>query len=304
MNIENILKRLSIIKLLYKIGIEQSQQGEMISHFSILSFHDSIEMFLKLSAENKNKKDCQNFMQYWEKIPELTLKESMRNLNLSRVNLKHKGLLPSKIDIESARVNTSDFFNQNTKIIFDIEFKDVSLFELIKSENIKEFLIKAQNLLNENQFEDSAKNCTIAFYELLNGYKENKSESYYDNPFKLTEKVSFRNSGWGNDKTPIDQKLKEIFDKVNKNFKNLESSIEVLSLGLNYKKYLKFKILEPNSYKDSQGKYIFYESNLVISWNKENCQFMIDFVLDSILKLQEFDFEYKDLGVSRNGGLF
>ena len=51
---ELLVKRLSIIKLLYKIGFEQSKQTESISFFSILSFHDSIEMFLKLAAEHKD----------------------------------------------------------------------------------------------------------------------------------------------------------------------------------------------------------------------------------------------------------
>lgn len=32
------------------------------------------------------------FMDYWNKIPELTLKESMRILKERRVNIKHKGL--------------------------------------------------------------------------------------------------------------------------------------------------------------------------------------------------------------------
>ena len=30
-------------------------------------------------------------------------------------------------------------------------------------------------------------------------------------------------------------------------------------------------------------------------WTKENCQYCIDFVLDSSLKLQEFDFDINEL---------
>ena len=87
---ELIIKRLSLIKYLYKIGLDQSYQSETIGAFSVLSFHDSIEMFLKLYAEHRNEKsDKFDFMTYWETFPELTLKESMRNLNERRKNIKH-----------------------------------------------------------------------------------------------------------------------------------------------------------------------------------------------------------------------
>jgi len=296
MNKDLIIKRLSIIKILYKIGIEQSKQSEMTSFFSILSFHDSVEMFLKLSAELKNIKDCQNFMGYWEKIPELTLKESMRNLNSKRVNIKHKGLIPGKADIESSRVNTTDFFNQNTKNIFGVDFSDISLLELIKFDKTKDYLIDAKKLLDKSDFKSCVQEISKGFYELLKEYKDSKGESFYSTPFDLTERVSFRNSGWGDEKTAIDNKLKDTFNIVNENFKNIEKAIEVISLGLNYKKYIKFKLLTPKFYITSQNEYVFY-SDKVKNWSKENCNFMIDFVLDSAFTLQEFDFNYSDLKI-------
>src|SRR5882672_909976 len=97
LDIEILTRRLVRIKHLYKIGIAQSYQNENIGIFSILAFHDSIEMFLKLLSEHKGIDSSKfNFLEYWDKIPTLTLKESMRNLNARRVNLKHKGLLPAK----------------------------------------------------------------------------------------------------------------------------------------------------------------------------------------------------------------
>ncbi|WP_299156961.1 hypothetical protein [uncultured Christiangramia sp.] len=297
MNKEQKLKRLSIIKLLFRIGIEQSKKNEMLAQFSILSFHDSIEMFLKLATEIRDKKDCKNFMQYWEQLPELTLKESMRNLNTIRVNLKHKGVMPSKLDIESARVNSIDFFNQNTKKFFDIEFKEISLFELIKFERCKTRLIKADKFLSENQLEESAKESTLAFQELLEDYKETKSDQLRDNPFKIVESISYRKAYWEDPDEPIDRNLKKLFQTVNENFRNLEKAVEVLTLGLDYKKYAKFKILTPEVMRTLNGEYHFHSKNN-IDHNKENCEFLIDFILDSALTLQEFDFAYDDLGLS------
>lgn len=89
---EIIIRRLAIIKYLYNLGAQQSMQVDMVAGFSILSFHDCAEMFLLLVAENKGMKGENVFMDYWNKIPELTLKESMRILKERRVNIKHKGL--------------------------------------------------------------------------------------------------------------------------------------------------------------------------------------------------------------------
>ncbi|WP_272022154.1 hypothetical protein [Olleya namhaensis] len=287
MNQEIILKRLSIVKLLYKIGIEQSYKGEMTSFFSILSFHDSIEMFLKLAVEKNNKKDCQNFMEYWEKLPKLTLKEAMRNLNANRVNLKHKGITPSKIDIETSRVNTTSFFDQNAKTYFGIDFKDVSLFELIKYKSTQELLISANDKLGNKNFKECAIECTKAFNELLLEYKKSKSAGYsYKTPFDLVKTVSSRDSGIN----------KNSVGTINENFKNIETALQVISLGIDYKKYIKFNILTPEFYKSMQGNYQIREND-----NKKltelNCEFLIDFVLDSALTLQDFDFDFSDVAL-------
>ena len=78
---EIIIRRLAIIKYLYNVGVQQSRQVETVAGFSILAFHDCAEMFLLLVSENKgDNSDRWSFMEFWNQYPELTLKESMRNL--------------------------------------------------------------------------------------------------------------------------------------------------------------------------------------------------------------------------------
>ncbi len=133
---EIIIRRLAIIKYLYNIGIQQSMQVDTIAGFSILSFHDCAEMFLLLVAENKGIKASETFMDYWDKCPELTLKESMKSLKDRRVSIKHKGQFPSKSDIEISRITMSNFMEENTSIQFGLEFKDISVSNLISFKNI------------------------------------------------------------------------------------------------------------------------------------------------------------------------
>ncbi|WP_416866765.1 MAG: hypothetical protein ACMVP2_03710 [Imperialibacter sp.] len=290
---EIVLKRLAIIKHLFRIGVEQSYQVETVAAFSILSFHDSIEMYLKLLAEEKNiKSDKLNFLDYWTQIPSLTLKESMRNLNARRVNIKHKGLLPSKSDIEISRVNAHDFFDQNTKTQFGIEFSEISLFSLISYENVRSQLEEAEKALNGNNFEDSIEKAAIAFHELLYTYENSKSDYLSNSPFFFGKDLTFQSSFHMGIRE--DRDMARFVDNVRDSLDGIQKAIKIISFGIDYKRFAKFKLLTPKVTRMQNGHHV-SEIWRKKKWTKQNCQFCIDFVLDSALKLQEFDFDIAEI---------
>jgi hypothetical protein len=287
-----LIKRLALIKYLYSIGLEQSRQVETIASFSILSFQDSIEMFLKLIAEHKNiKSEKFNFLDYWVHIPELTLLESMRNLNARRVNIKHKGLLPSKSDIEISRVNTTDFFDQNVIIQCGIDFKEISLLSLISYENVRLLLDDAQKALNISQNETCIEKVAFAFYELLNTYEKSKLNTFRHSPFFIGKSLNFNKSFH---REYVDKKMEDFFINVKESIEEMQKAIKIISFGIDYKRFVKFKTLTPNIIKSTDG-ILIGGSRFKKKWTKENCQYCIDFVLESSLKLQEFDFDNTDL---------
>lgn len=293
---EIILKRLAIIKHLYKIGLEQSRQVETVAAFSILSFHDSIEMFLKFLSENKNiKSEKFNFIDYWTNIQTLTHMESMRNLNARRVNIKHKGILPSKTDIELSRVNTTDFFNQNVITHFGVEFETISLIDLVSYENVKEHLKISQDSLDSNKIEKSIENAALAFDVLLNTYEETKIGNYRYSPFFFGKDLSFNSAFFMGIK---DVKMSDFVDKVKESLESMQKAIKVMSLGIDYKKFVKFSLLTPSITRTLEGNHVaeIYGDK---KWTKENCQYCIDFVIDSSLKLQEFDFDIEEIESSK-----
>lgn len=299
LNRDIIIKRLALIKYLYKIGIEQSKQSETIASFSILSLHDSIEMYLKLLAEHLNvKSDGFSFLDYWTHIPSLTLKESMRNLNSRRVNIKHKGLLPSKADIEISRVNSTDFFDQNTLTQFGVNFNEISLFSLIQYDNVRKKLEKAQKALDENKIESCIEIVAIAFDELISTYEKSKSSYYGNSPFYFGKDLTFLSSfsiGIGRDyDDKVGRKLAEFVDKVKDSLEEIQKAVKIMSFGIDYKRFVKFKFLTPIITRTIGGRPV-AEIWGDKKWTKENCQYCIDFVLDSSLKLQEFDFDINEL---------
>ncbi|MFA6248918.1 MAG: hypothetical protein WC615_18385 [Mucilaginibacter sp.] len=292
LNTEIVIKRLALIKQLQKIGIEQTNLSETIASFSILSFHDSIEMFLKLLAEYKNiKSDNFNFLDYWTHIPSLTLKESMRNLNARRVNIKHKGLLPSKSDIEISKVNTIDFFEQNTFNQFGVKFKDISLATLVDSLVIKNYLEEAQKALDSNNFEKSIEKSAVAFNELLHKYEQNKVTQFGHSPFFFGKSLRFQGSFFMNIK---DRKMATFIDTMKESVEEMQKAIKILSFGIDYKRYLKFNLLTPNVSRLQDETHV-AEVWGNKKWSTNNCQYCIDFVIDTAIKLQEFDFDIKEI---------
>jgi len=294
-----IIQRLAVIKQLYSLGLNQSYDPEPINGFCLLSFHDSADMFMKLCLEKEKIKDNDNLylMNYFTECPKLKGKELMNILNQRRNNLKHKGALPSTLDIENCRASVTEFFELNTPIIFGVEFKDISLVSLIKYLSVKEYLSDALVQLNEEKYEDSIIHSQISFKEFLSCYEEDKSYYYSSFPFQVCEDLSYlpsalRRLGFGRDFDAFIDKTKSSFDK-------LEEIVRIIGFGIDYKEYWKFKLLSPDItfyLNDDTGKreYQCFKDERIIS-NKRNAQYCFDFVIDSALKLQRVNFDIKEL---------
>lgn len=301
MNMKNILdkgiiiRRLAIIKYLYNIGVQQSMQVETIAGFSILAFHDCAEMFLLLVAENKGMKAQTNFMSYWDDYPELTLKESMRALKDRRVNIKHKGQFPSKSDIEISRITMTDFLEQNIPIQFGIEFKDISISSLVSYDNIKRYIDIAELKYNEGKLYECIVNSKIAFMELLSTYESSKREQYsVDSLLNIGDEVGkdYRKLVGSDDRAGASW-----FEQVTNTVNKIREVLKVTALGVDYKKYTYFETITPevNVWWREEGKEYevlpqeYYERKNIL--RNIDCRFCIDFVIDSALKLQEFDYD-------------
>lgn len=302
MNQEIIVRRLALIKHLYQMGVDQSKRFDPASAFSLLMLHDSIEMFLKLLAE-KNNIDSNNisFMEFWTKFPTLTLKESLRNLNSRRVNVKHKGLLPSKSDIEISRINTTDFFEQNTLSQFGVEFKDISLTSLVSFENTNRSLQDAQNELNKGNYKESIGNSALAFAYLLEEYEASKTTVLEGSLFKVKGNNSFARATSINSAVKDNNRdLKKLLEYLKDQIEGLQTELKIVGLGIDYKKYIRFKALAPEIIwvlGQGQGSLmpLVGGERRFRKFNLENAQYCIDFVIDCSLSLQEFDFELSEI---------
>ncbi len=290
-----IKKRLSFIKYLYEFAREQSKLAPPKNFFSILMFHDSVELFLHLSAEYLDA-DLHKiyFMRYFDRIDEklvdqnLTQKTAIDTLNRERVSLKHYNLYPNPDNIENHRVNTQNFFEENCPIVFGIQFAEVSLLNLIQDEEVKEFLKKAQNDFNNESYKESLENIAIAFFILLENYETSK-KVYGKSPFEIGDNLDFRMH------FAIDRIINdELIDSLLKTVLRIQDVLKIMIYNLDYRRYLKFRLLTPERVmyaKDVRFSATWLSKKENSDFRKEDVEYCLNFVIESALKLYEFEFE-------------
>lgn len=267
---EQTIQRLSFIKYLFDVAVEQSRLPEPLSAASVLTFHDSIELFLQLACEHLsvNVKNDITFLEYWEMLKPklsgegLTQKSAMSRLNASRGNLKHKGLLPHKKDIEGFRANSMNFFIDNTPLVFGIDFENISMINLVPYEATRARLKQAEYHKENGNIEKALIEIAYAFYQLIDDYKARNHFYFGRSPFLFGDDTS-------------------------------SGSIRILSLGLDYRRYIRFQQLVPEVFKNANGMYD-YSIIKVEKPSIEDYKFCFDFVIHSAIHLGEFDFENKN----------
>lgn len=296
------LKRLSFIKYLYSIAVEQSTKPEPLCSASILTFHDSIELFLQLASEHLNIGKAQPaFVEYWDmlspklKTGELFQKESIRRLNKARVALKHNGILPSKLDIEAFRASATNFFEENTTIVFDISFSEISLIDLVQCNVARQNLKEAEILIGSRQLEEAIDKIAIAFEQILSDYKGKCTTQYSESPFDFGQRMTF----WGLSRKKIKtnerefhKEMERIIDDVRETFEAIQNALKVITMGIDYRRYSKFKMYMPHLNQTMDGKYhvVRNEWHPSIMANESETKHCIDFVIETSIKLYDFNF--------------
>ena len=211
----------------------------------------------------------------------------MRRLNQSRVSLKHYGNRPIKSDIEGFRASTTNFFVENTSAIFGIEFVDISLIELVQYEKVKENLAEAEKALKEGKTKDALSKVGIAFAKLIDDYETRKEKSFGVSPFFF--EASMESSSVFGNSFDIQPAIKEVVEKP---IKALQDAMKILSLGIDYRRYTKFRLITPKIYRMSNKEYrvggAFIPSNKYAP-TSDDVKFCINFVIESAIIIQELD---------------
>jgi hypothetical protein len=281
----NETRRLAFIKYLLTLANQQVKQPEPLANVALLQFHDATELFLHLAAEHLNVTIPQrtNFMDYWGHIgPQvapagLPQQASMSRLTRARNDLKHAGIMPSRQDLQGFAEATNRFFEDATPLVFGQSLDSVSLVDFVACEPARQHLEDAVQGREAGDAIRAINGALQAFNALLGDYEDRKRDSWHHSPFDFGESLfrlshSFFQLGLDREMEPLEEALKE-----------LSHTVKMLVLGVDYRRYARFQYVlgfEPGEIR------------------REHMDFTIDFVLDTALRLQEFDYDVERFPVT------
>jgi hypothetical protein len=265
------LRRLSLVRHLYSLGVTQSHGAAPTAALSILPFHDAAEAFLQLACERyeagENKAD---FMQYWSLLGakgiQVSQRETMRRLNAARRVLKHQGVLPAEVEIEGFRAAVTNFFYDATPMLFGIDFNRVSLVHLVADDVVRQKLEEAYAALEANDHQTALGCAAVAFILVQRAHDQNQAQSLPPYTQATLPALVARSSLGGfalNDlERVIGRPIRRFAGQLDDAIKTLSESLELVSRGLPLADYVFFKAYAPIVHQMIGG-------SMTVEWMKE-----------------------------------
>jgi hypothetical protein len=283
------MRRLAMIQYMYTMAVDQSHKPEPLNMVAILLFHDAVELFLALASEYLNAgKTGQEFMAYWEainqKLPskDFGQKDSMSRLNAARSNWKHHGIRLSTTEIDDFRTNVAIFFRENTPKVFGIAFEEISMAILVQDEEVRNRLLKAEQLSSTGEIKAALKETAIAFHDLFNRLE---LRAWEQGSIPLRG-VSSRRFSRVESTAPKD--LSRFAKEIEKELNTLHEQVKLLSLGIDYRRYIRFQWLIPIVHFMASGTYEAFGDGY--GQSHQDYLFCYYFVIECALRLQEIQF--------------
>ncbi|MFF6985617.1 hypothetical protein [Streptomyces sp. NPDC010273] len=280
------VQRLAYVRYLYQEGIEQSRQPSPLRARAVTSFHDAVENFIGLTAEQLGVelKPRMEFLQYWEVLkPQLELpgKTPMKRLNDARISLKHNGTFPSDHQIEQAREALVDFFSTVTPKVFGVDFDSVDMVDLVTQPEVAHYLRDAQTHADIGDYSMAAAGLSLALEALLSFYRGSPYRD--DEPFAFgpilqafdRPTIGFR------DGEPRNGRI----DKLGQISEALQNALRTMSLGIDQPSLRRFQILVPRIFRANNGpRYV--EGEALRQLTVEEYDWARHFVIESALRAE------------------
>ena len=282
------MRRLAMIQYMYTMAVDQSHQPEPLYMVALLLFHDAVELFVALVSEHLHtRKAGLDLMAYWEfidqKLPAGTNfghKDSMTRLNKARGNWKHVGIAVAPTLLEEFRANVADFFRENTPKVFGIAFEEISMASLVQDEAVRERLLQAKQLSSTGEIKAALTEITIAFQELFNQFDWKAIET---NNVHL-QRVSSRRPFSRIERT-APHELSRFAEAIERELNTLHQQVRLLSLGIDYRLYIRFQALTPLVSRTMDG--VYHTDGDGRGQSQQDYLFCSQFVITCALRLQE-----------------
>lgn len=294
------VRKLGLIRLLLGQAQEEADQAPPFSTVSINRLHDVVEMFLSLAAVQHNVAIPRDFAGYWQALESplgrpLAYRAQMQRLNRIRVDLKHYGIEPALAEISACRAAVSGLLEDETPGLFGISLADISLSVFVSSGTARVLLDEAQAKWGAGNPTEAFADLSDAFDDVVNDYAGRKLVRYRRSVFNTTRDMSSlspqsRGVPFGKDAD---------FDTaVIESLKALDFTLMIVGLGIDRRRYGKFKALMPNVVHVLSGNRLVHDMEW-LARTEDDYKFCSHFVVSTALHLGEFDYDFDHWASSR-----
>lgn len=292
----DVAHRLAYVRLLLSRAEEESKRPAPFSFDSISRAHDAAESFLALAAQFKGVALQKEFLKYWDAFEPvlgrpLGYKAAMQRMNQARIALKHYGNEPSNVEVERSVVAVQELITEECPQIFGVELADVALADFVQFAPARLLLVSAQNSWGEGEVDEAFADLLDCFDAIIADYEGRKLVGYrtsvFDSALDLSNLTGFHQR--------LDRgAAKDFADKVIESLVNLDFTVMLIGLGVDFRRYGKFKALMPMVSRNLDGIRHVAARSINGGREQEDFDFCRDFIIDTALRLSDFDFDLED----------
>lgn len=148
-------------------------------------------------------------------------------------------------------------------------------------------------MVADNKFKESMGKIAIAFNRITGSYEASKLDRFRRSPFDLTQSLQSASLyHLGVDyHDPTEGKLSDFIRATEECFQDLQEAIKIIGFGINYRQYIRFKMMTPTLQFTADGTCHLDYQRVVLPPTREDVLFGIQFCVESYLRLTEFDFQ-------------
>ena len=281
----SLARRLTLPKYLFREArLALSHHGPFSGGMATSLLQDSVESFLRILSEHGRVEvnDRALFHDLLGKVSKeyndiVEHKASISRLNRARVGFKHHGLAVSKEDAYAFVSAVEDFLVDVSKKALHIDFRLVSLISQIGHRRTENWLHKAEELANRNDYEGSVI-CASRAMAIFGSYS-----SMWVEPWKHSGVGTW--PGFSDD---LHSSLSMDLYTLTEQIESIQVYLDLIMQGVDIVSYRRFRELTPITY-------ITLANTIVPTdgWppcqapkpSKEDSHFCIEFVVESTLKI-------------------
>jgi hypothetical protein len=289
-----LFARLAFVRLTLQQSVHQAGQPHPMSALAILTAHDAVDLYLQLACSTLSITPKSDYLMGQLDALEakgiaIPLKAEVKRLNEMRNILKHKGIMPSQFDIESIVSHAHQFITDLAPTIFGARLEQATSLELVQCEAVRAILREAQAASSSGQYEIALSKAMIAFYELMRDHDQRASSTFGRSPFAPGEYIPYLSSEIEEEFCSKYPKLLSEIESLVVSYNDIQTTMRVLTVGINYKKYLRFRVLCPTLSMNEAGKIVADSGKRTKLPTPADIAYCIDFVIESALQLQSLD---------------